>query len=91
MIKASGYPVYAPSKIPAAGGKFRTLEGCPVRVVELTTLVSAHVVMANLQMQGHTHSITEIPDPKAIVAQYRNAVQLAKAAGFDGVELLAQG
>lgn len=30
LLRASGYPVYAPSCIPAAGGKFRLLEGKPV-------------------------------------------------------------
>lgn len=30
MLEKSGYPVYAPSCIPAAGGKFRVLEGVPV-------------------------------------------------------------
>jgi 2,4-dienoyl-CoA reductase-like NADH-dependent reductase (Old Yellow Enzyme family) len=30
LLKESGYPVLAPSKIRAAGGKFRTLEGVPV-------------------------------------------------------------
>ena len=29
MLKDNGYPVYAPSKIAAKGGKFRTLEGTP--------------------------------------------------------------
>ncbi|KAI2784240.1 FMN-linked oxidoreductase [Daldinia loculata] len=69
MLKKHDYPVYAPSKIPAAGGEYRTLEGCP----------------------GHTTNITEIEDPKFIVEQYRNSVTLAKLAGFDGIELLAQG
>ncbi|PYI03523.1 flavo protein NADH-dependent oxidoreductase [Aspergillus sclerotiicarbonarius CBS 121057] len=69
MLKQSGYPVYAPSKIPAKGGKFRTLEGNP----------------------GHTHNLTEIDDPKAIVEQFRRSVTLAKRAGFDGIELLSQG
>ncbi|GCB21346.1 N-ethylmaleimide reductase [Aspergillus awamori] len=69
MLKESGYPIYAPSKIPAKGGKYRTLEGLP----------------------GHTHNITEIDDPEIIIEQYRHSVTLAKTAGFDGVELLAQG
>ncbi|XRM43763.1 hypothetical protein ABZX51_006921 [Aspergillus tubingensis] len=69
MLKESGYPVYAPSKVPAKGGKYRTLEGLP----------------------GHTDNITEIDDPRVIVEQYRHSVSLAKSAGFDGIELLAQG
>ena len=32
MLKESGYPVLAPSKVKAEGGKFRTLEGLPVCV-----------------------------------------------------------
>ncbi|KAK6956937.1 hypothetical protein Daesc_002219 [Daldinia eschscholtzii] len=69
MLKEHNYPVYAPSKIPATGGKFHSLEGCP----------------------GYTTNITEIGDPKFIVEQYKNSVTLAKLAGFDGIELLAQG
>ncbi|GLA30949.1 hypothetical protein AnigIFM63326_009384 [Aspergillus niger] len=69
MLKESGYPIYAPSKVPAKGGKYRTLEGLP----------------------GHTHNITEIDEPETIIEQYRHSVTLAKTAGFDGIELLAQG
>ena len=42
-------------------------------------------------MQGHTENVVEILDPKEIVEQFRNAVRLAKDAGFDGIELLSQG
>ncbi|KAI9147453.1 Aldolase-type TIM barrel [Paramyrothecium foliicola] len=42
-------------------------------------------------MPGHTEKIMEIADPRDIVEQYSNSVRLAKEAGFDGVELLAQG
>ncbi|KAI2913738.1 hypothetical protein CBS147343_7550 [Aspergillus niger] len=52
MLKKSGNPIYAPSKVPAKGGKYRTLEGLP----------------------GHTHNITEIDDPEAIIEQYRHSV-----------------
>lgn len=31
LLKESGYPILAPSKIPAAGGKYRLLDGAPVR------------------------------------------------------------
>ncbi|KAJ4288965.1 hypothetical protein N0V90_011307 [Kalmusia sp. IMI 367209] len=40
---------------------------------------------------GHTNNITEIEDAKEIIDQYRNSVRLAKKAGFDGIEILAQG
>ncbi|KAE8411374.1 hypothetical protein BDV36DRAFT_288811 [Aspergillus pseudocaelatus] len=69
MLKETGYPVYAPSKVKAPGGN------------------------ADVRLQGHTENITEIDDASAaeIIEQYRRSVQLAKEAGFDGVELLAQG
>jgi hypothetical protein len=41
--------------------------------------------------QGHTTNIEPIDDPREIIATYVNSVQLAKAAGFDGIELNAQG
>ncbi|KAL4964204.1 uncharacterized protein BDV14DRAFT_209516 [Aspergillus stella-maris] len=40
---------------------------------------------------GHTDNIEAIKDPREFVEMYRRAVVLAKKAGFDGVELLAQG
>ncbi|KEY73667.1 hypothetical protein S7711_07714 [Stachybotrys chartarum IBT 7711] len=40
---------------------------------------------------GHSKNITVIADPRNVVEMYRRAVQLAKNAGFDGVEFLAQG
>ncbi|KAI0131939.1 hypothetical protein BJ170DRAFT_679837 [Xylariales sp. AK1849] len=40
---------------------------------------------------GHTENITKIKDPREVVEQYRHSVNLAKNAGFDGVELLSQG
>ncbi|PSN59476.1 FMN-linked oxidoreductase [Corynespora cassiicola Philippines] len=40
---------------------------------------------------GHTANITEIQNPREILEQYRHSVSLAKEAGFDGVEILAQG
>ncbi|CAG9993184.1 unnamed protein product [Clonostachys byssicola] len=40
---------------------------------------------------GHTANLTEIKNPSEIVNMYRRAVTLAKRAGFDGIELLAQG
>lgn len=48
---------------------------------------------ADLRLQGHTENMTVIDDASAteIIEQYRRSVQLAKEAGFDGVELLAQG
>ncbi|KAK1621744.1 hypothetical protein BDP81DRAFT_400907 [Colletotrichum phormii] len=40
---------------------------------------------------GHTHNVVAIEDPKDVIETYRNSCRLAKQAGFDGVELLAQG
>jgi 2,4-dienoyl-CoA reductase-like NADH-dependent reductase (Old Yellow Enzyme family) len=37
MLKESGYPVLAPSKIPAKGGKYHALEGMPVSLSRITT------------------------------------------------------
>ncbi|KAF1986042.1 FMN-linked oxidoreductase [Aulographum hederae CBS 113979] len=69
MLKESGYPVLAPSKIPATGGKYHDPPG----------------------IADHTVNITEIIDPQEIIEQFRNSVELAKQAGFDGIEILAQG
>lgn len=41
--------------------------------------------------QGHTENIKAIENPSDINDKYRNSVTLAQKAGFDGVELLAQG
>ncbi|RMJ07955.1 hypothetical protein CDV36_012442 [Fusarium kuroshium] len=38
MMKASGYPVYAPSAVPAAGGKFRVLPGMPGHTTNITEI-----------------------------------------------------
>lgn len=35
--------------------------------------------------------ITEIDDPRDVVQTYRHSAILTKKAGFDGIELLAQG
>ncbi|GKZ21727.1 hypothetical protein AbraIFM66951_003797 [Aspergillus brasiliensis] len=42
-------------------------------------------------LPGHTENFVEIEDHGMILEQYRHSVKLAKEAGFDGVELLAQG
>lgn len=42
-------------------------------------------------VQGHSVNLTEIQNPQEIVEQFRTSVQLAKKAGFDGIELLSQG
>lgn len=42
-------------------------------------------------MQGHTDNIKAIENPREVIQKYRRAVTLAQEAGFDGVELLAQG
>lgn len=85
MLKETGYPVLAPSKIKAVGGKYRTLEGMPV--CARTFICSETLTL----LKGHTENITEIDDPKEIVKQFQHSVTLAKEAGFDGIELLSQG
>ncbi|RAH44903.1 FMN-linked oxidoreductase [Aspergillus brunneoviolaceus CBS 621.78] len=40
---------------------------------------------------GHTDNVEEIKNPRDVIDTYRHSVLLAKNAGFDGVELLAQG
>lgn len=42
-------------------------------------------------MQGHTDNIKAIENPRDVIEIYRRSVTLARDAGFDGVELLAQG
>lgn len=66
LPNAEGEPVWAPSAIPARGGKFRTLPGQPGYQIP--------------------HAI---PDPQVFVKKYRTSAELAKQAGFDGVELHA--
>ncbi|KAL5002992.1 hypothetical protein BDV10DRAFT_181208 [Aspergillus recurvatus] len=91
MLKEYKYPVLAPSKIKAPGGKYRTLDGLPVR--DLSVLISMLSTLKNINQnaKGHTGNITEIENPRTIVEQYRQLVILAKEAGFDGIELLSQG
>ncbi|KAL4881646.1 hypothetical protein BJY04DRAFT_227725 [Aspergillus karnatakaensis] len=40
---------------------------------------------------GHTGNVVAIEDPREVVETFRHSLQLAKKAGFDGSELLAQG
>ncbi|OJJ55009.1 hypothetical protein ASPSYDRAFT_93033 [Aspergillus sydowii CBS 593.65] len=40
---------------------------------------------------GHTDNVTAIEDPAEVVETYRHSLLLARKAGFDGAELLAQG
>ncbi|KAF2422963.1 FMN-linked oxidoreductase [Tothia fuscella] len=69
LLKESGYPIWAPSSIPATGGKYRE----PPGIVD------------------HTINITVITKPEEIIEHFRNSVNLANQAGFDGIEILAQG
>jgi 2,4-dienoyl-CoA reductase-like NADH-dependent reductase (Old Yellow Enzyme family) len=71
MLQQTGYPVLAPSAIPAKAGKYRFLSGSP----------------------GHTHNITPmtLSHIDEVIAQYAHSCSLAKTAGFDGVEIIAQG
>ncbi|KAH7024887.1 uncharacterized protein B0I36DRAFT_416721 [Microdochium trichocladiopsis] len=40
---------------------------------------------------GHTDKLTVIENPRTVIETYRRAILLAKQAGFDGIEILAQG
>ncbi|KAE8131452.1 hypothetical protein BDV38DRAFT_288698 [Aspergillus pseudotamarii] len=40
---------------------------------------------------GHTENVVAIENPRDVVETFRRSLQLAKKAGFDGSELLAQG
>ncbi|KAH7222532.1 uncharacterized protein BKA55DRAFT_697308 [Fusarium redolens] len=42
-------------------------------------------------MPGHTDNVEAITDVQAVIETYRRSCELARSAGFDGVELLAQG
>ena len=53
MLKETGHPVYAPSKIPAKGGKFRTLEGTPGHTHNLTEIEYPKVIVEQFR-----HSVT---------------------------------
>lgn len=58
-----------------------------MRVMTFKRITLTH---SNL-VQGHTPNITEIDDPRDFVNMYRRSAILAKRAGFDCIELLAQG
>lgn len=47
--------------------------------------------MTDSVYQGHTDNVEAIQDPRTVVETYRHSLLLAKKAGFDGTELLAQG
>lgn len=47
--------------------------------------------MTDFVYQGHTDNVEAIQDPRTVVGTYRHSLLLAKKAGFDGTELLAQG
>lgn len=71
MLRETGYPVLAPSAIPAKAGRYRFLPGAP----------------------GHTSTITPMSRSviSEVIGQYRHSCALAQEAGFDGVEIIAQG
>ncbi|KAG4263838.1 hypothetical protein FPRO03_09114 [Fusarium proliferatum] len=48
-------------------------------------------IMKEKGAKGHTDNIEAITDVKSVVDTYRRSCELAKLAGFDGIELLAQG
>ncbi|KAL2785975.1 hypothetical protein BJX66DRAFT_347109 [Aspergillus keveii] len=45
MLREISYPVYAPSRVPAKGGKFRTLEGVPGHTENVTEIVDPRVIV----------------------------------------------
>jgi 2,4-dienoyl-CoA reductase-like NADH-dependent reductase (Old Yellow Enzyme family) len=45
MLREISYPVYAPSRVPAKGGKFRTLEGVPGHTENITEIVDPRVIV----------------------------------------------
>ncbi|KAJ5578458.1 Aldolase-type TIM barrel [Penicillium hispanicum] len=45
LLKDSGYPVLAPSKVKARGGKFRTLEGAPGHTENITEIEDPKVIV----------------------------------------------
>lgn len=71
MLQETGYPVLAPSAIPAKAGKYRFLDGAPGHTNNLTPMTRAHI--------------------EEVIEQYRYSCELSKKAGFDGVEIIAQG
>jgi hypothetical protein len=81
--------VLAPSSIKAEGGKYRDLPGSPVRHNPGPIILRLRLTLCNYQ--GHTDNVEAIQDPRTIVETYRHSLLLAKRAGFDGTELLAQG
>ncbi|OJZ80555.1 hypothetical protein ASPFODRAFT_65820 [Aspergillus luchuensis CBS 106.47] len=56
MLKESGYPVYAPSKVPAKGGKYRTLEGLPGHTDNITEIYDPRVIV---EQYRHSVSLTK--------------------------------
>ncbi|KAF2994169.1 hypothetical protein E8E13_001221 [Curvularia kusanoi] len=70
-LKETGYPVLAPSAVPAKAGKYRFLAGSPGHTANITAMSSAQILET--------------------VGQYRDSCSLARDAGFDGVEIIAQG
>ncbi|GAA89040.1 flavoprotein NADH-dependent oxidoreductase [Aspergillus luchuensis IFO 4308] len=56
MLKESGYPVYAPSKVPAKGGKYRTLEGLPGHTDNITEIDDPRVIV---EQYRHSVSLTK--------------------------------
>ncbi|GKZ95804.1 hypothetical protein AnigIFM59636_009812 [Aspergillus niger] len=52
-LKESGYPIYAPSKVPAKGGKYRTLEGLPGHTHNITEIDEPETII-----EQYRHSVT---------------------------------
>ena len=71
ILQQTGYPVLAPSAIPAKAGKYRFLPGNPGHTSNIMPMTPLHIA--------------------EVIAQYARSCSLAKSAGFDGVEIIAQG
>lgn len=88
LMKEMKGRVLAPSSIKAEGGKYRDLPGLPVRYDSWAYSIE---IITDSVYQGHTDNVEAIQNPRTVVETYRRSLLLAKKAGFDGTELLAQG
>lgn len=93
MLKENGYPVLAPSSIPAEGGRYRNLEGQPVSIIPNAPFDVRKEQRATQHPQGHSNNITTLTSESVdeVLQQYIHSARLAKVAGFNGIEILAQG
>ena len=59
--------------------------------VPLDTIVHDLFAIDQGTQGHHTNNVKAVKDPQDLIQVYRRSVQLARKAGFDGVELLCQG